>query len=300
MSPEQIQGGGVDGRSDLYSLGILLTEMITGTVPFGGENSVEILFGHLQRPVPTLGELAGKPVPEVVEALVARCLQKSASKRFPDAAAFRLAARAALAQVDPGGAFLLPDATLGAAGHPVPTPNLADATPGSADRTLALPHRTGQQTRAFTFLPWLVGGAGLALLFSAITVTALLILWPSFAPSPQLAAPEIVPMAPVPAPIVLVQIQSEPPGAELREGERLLGHTPMDLPLPEEGSQTLVLMADGHEPGTLTLTAGEAATPRMITLQPLPKAPTPAPPATAPAHPRAEPASPDLDIRVSR
>ncbi|PCI71565.1 MAG: hypothetical protein COB38_05610 [Gammaproteobacteria bacterium] len=54
MSPEQCRGKKLDGRSDLYSLGIILFEMMTGSVPFTGEDSVSICIKHVTKPVPQL------------------------------------------------------------------------------------------------------------------------------------------------------------------------------------------------------------------------------------------------------
>jgi serine/threonine protein kinase len=54
MAPEQINGGKVDVRTDLYAVGVILYEMCTGKLPFGGETLGEVLIGHLQKTVPPL------------------------------------------------------------------------------------------------------------------------------------------------------------------------------------------------------------------------------------------------------
>src|SRR5437016_7818209 len=54
MAPEMIRGGQVDNRTDIYELGIVLFEMLSGTVPFRGDQHFAVLMKHLQEPVPLL------------------------------------------------------------------------------------------------------------------------------------------------------------------------------------------------------------------------------------------------------
>jgi serine/threonine protein kinase len=85
MSPEHASGGAVDGRSDLYSVGILLFEMLTGTKPFDGELD-EVLRAHFSTPVPLLGErkpeLKGRTD---LDALLRKALAKQREDRFANA-----------------------------------------------------------------------------------------------------------------------------------------------------------------------------------------------------------------------
>ena len=88
MSPEQASGSlDIDGRSDLYSVGCVLFEMLTGAPPFAGETRAAILKGHLLDPPPML-RAARPEVPISVEAAIDRVLSKSAADRFPDARRF--------------------------------------------------------------------------------------------------------------------------------------------------------------------------------------------------------------------
>ena len=82
IPPEQALGQPSDGRADLYSLGVMLFEMLTGVRPFTSTSKVNLVGMHLSEPVPKIRERApGLDVPEGVENLVARLLKKSASER---------------------------------------------------------------------------------------------------------------------------------------------------------------------------------------------------------------------------
>ncbi|WP_438018038.1 serine/threonine-protein kinase [Sorangium sp. So ce315] len=82
MSPEQISHGKVDLRTDIYSLGVILYQMLCGKVPFESEKSIQILMAHLQQPVPRMKERnPDVDIPEPLEALVMRCLAKDPDGR---------------------------------------------------------------------------------------------------------------------------------------------------------------------------------------------------------------------------
>ena len=83
MSPEQARGERVDGRSDIYSLGILFYEMVTGDVPFDGEDALDILNGHVADPVvpPCEANLQVK-VDEMTNKTILRCLEKQPEDRY--------------------------------------------------------------------------------------------------------------------------------------------------------------------------------------------------------------------------
>lgn len=85
MAPEQITGDSIDGRTDLYSLGVVMYEALSGVQPVRGENAVSLLFQHLEGEVEPLRERAAE-VPEALAELVMRCLSREPEGRPADAA----------------------------------------------------------------------------------------------------------------------------------------------------------------------------------------------------------------------
>ena len=95
LAPEQATSEAVDGRCDLYALGSILYEMLTGRTPFDGNTVLEIIDEHLQKPLPPMRQRAPLiMIPEPVEALVRRLLAKRPEDRFADP-------RALLAALEP-------------------------------------------------------------------------------------------------------------------------------------------------------------------------------------------------------
>lgn len=94
MSPEQCQGIGVDGRSDLYSMGVVLWEMLSGTIPFDDDSPFVTALKHINNPLPSFATVAPDLPPEVV-AVIHKSLEKAPDKRFQTAKEFSQALLAA-------------------------------------------------------------------------------------------------------------------------------------------------------------------------------------------------------------
>jgi serine/threonine-protein kinase len=116
MSAEQIAGRKVDGRSDLYSLGVMLFQMLTGVLPFGGDSMAELMYKIANTEPPDLRVLR-KDLPEQLARIAARSLAKKPELRYQDGDQFAAELRAVIAQLG----------VAGAAGTPAPRDGPPDA-----------------------------------------------------------------------------------------------------------------------------------------------------------------------------
>jgi serine/threonine-protein kinase len=127
VSPEQIITGHADPRSDVYSAGVMLFEMLAGAVPFGGDSAVNIAFQHVNRDVPAMSEWLAE-VPPALDELVLRATRREPGVRPADAGAFLAELRYVSEQLR------LPHVTV-AAPPPAPAP-----PPAVFAATRAVPH----------------------------------------------------------------------------------------------------------------------------------------------------------------
>jgi serine/threonine protein kinase len=137
MSPEQIRGNDPDPRSDLYSLGITMYEMVTGQRPFAGDSDYQIMSAHLQQvPAPPIEIVPG--VPSALSDLILMSIEKDPAARFQTAEAFRAAlgnvlpANAGRTQTIVAARPAMPQAAPASPTVAQPSPNVAQRSPQQA------------------------------------------------------------------------------------------------------------------------------------------------------------------------
>ena len=84
LPPEQAQGKGSTIRSDIYSMGIMMYELLTGLVPYKGDNAVEIALKHLKEPLPSVRKVDSS-IPQSIENIIIRATAKNPKNRYTDA-----------------------------------------------------------------------------------------------------------------------------------------------------------------------------------------------------------------------
>mgnify|MGYP001233161292 CR=1 FL=1 len=129
MSPEQIKGEPLDGRSDLYSLGAIMFQLLTGRVPFSGRDPMSVVMKHITEPVPSLVDVhPGLSIPVVIEDLVKRALAKTPDARFRSARQMLDALASAAAVLGGGSLEVWPE-------HPAEEATLSELPTGVLDAT---------------------------------------------------------------------------------------------------------------------------------------------------------------------
>ncbi|HEX8153896.1 MAG TPA: serine/threonine-protein kinase, partial [Thermoanaerobaculia bacterium] len=86
MSPEQLRGMNIDARTDIWSTGVVMYELISGRLPFEGDNTSDVVAAILRNPPPPLTTQRGMPVPPRLDEIVATAMHKDRAKRYQSAA----------------------------------------------------------------------------------------------------------------------------------------------------------------------------------------------------------------------
>ena len=248
MSPEQAAGNSVDHRGDIYSVGVILYELVSGRVPFDADNFMGVLTQHMYKPPPPLREATPTPelLPDGLEAIVMKCLAKRPEQRYPSMQEF-------VADIDKVIAGSRPAAA---------RERSEDLTePGSYyDDDLAT-------SRARSRAPWIALGLALVLGLAALAVVLSRRPAPATAPH-AIAVPEPVTTvepradaphaAPGPA-LKQVIVATEPVAAEIFKGNESLGTSPVSVQVPEGQSVELVIRADGFKESRVIVDGQDAS-----------------------------------------
>jgi serine/threonine-protein kinase len=183
MSPEQCQGQAVDGRSDLYSFGVVLYEMLSGTVPFDDENPFVTALKHINNPLPPLHAVAPDLAPEIV-ATIHKALAKPAAERHQSAKEFAQALLAAANMTPALNMPMLDAETTTNELTPVATPTKDAPTDRKGGRkggtvpygkAVSVVTDEGGGARSKPWLTYAAAGVvGVGLLFGALKVTGVL------------------------------------------------------------------------------------------------------------------------------
>jgi serine/threonine-protein kinase len=294
MAPEQLQGMPVDGRADLFSLGVVLYELLLHKRPFPAQSITTLLYQILHED-PLADPALAQDLDASTAGVLRGLLAKSADERFADAAVAAAAIRAL------PGAGRGEEATLpGARPHPAgvyPPPPTRPATPaaGTAPPPPPWPSPTGAAAAtpasgggaaAHRPIPaWVWLGGGLALAAAGLAVLVAVLAWRQASPSrPTVATPAPVALwdpaaAPLPEPSYAVTGTPEPlPSPSVAAAP---------LPTPAVASPPLLARAEERSPAAATVPAQEPslATAPLPTEPPsyvAPQAPAPPPPPPAP------------------
>lgn len=326
MSPEQIVHGGVDHRTDVYALGVLMFEALCGVPPFQREDLIQTLMAHVHEPIPEMASVAPNVhVPLAVEAMVRRCMSKEPSERPPDMdsvlAEIDVCARALGFPVAPSDRYDVESGELMRGDHVV---TRSDALTRAEGRSPSL-SITKSENAPLVFSPENPDTKTLArakssrklliviaLLLLPISAGALFVLFRHTSTTevshssdqPGAAEPS------TPSHAFVLWIDSTPSGAEVLEGDTVLGTTPMQLSIDNDTvrdlPKRLTLRAPGHRPYSLVQGPSKDNVRVAVALQPVPaedsdSAPKPLPrKPSGPSTPPHSPPTADPGIRLHR
>jgi serine/threonine-protein kinase len=273
MAPEQARNV-ADPRSDVYSLGILVYQMLSGRPPFKGKDYLEVIFQHMKETARPVGEVnPSTEVPREVEAVVARCLQKDPAARYQSMDEVLDALREAAHLTGMTGIFPERKTTTGSG--PMSTSGLhARSISGPVTAPRAQVEReieiedAGETKKGGKLLP--------ALLFISAVLLGFVVVWlllPKGEQAQVIATPPAQP-TPAPAPVVVApprpaelppatekktvrfHVSTEPAGAHVFIGRHDMGTTPtvFEMPTGPDGmaNAEMVLVLDGYPTQAIT------------------------------------------------
>jgi eukaryotic-like serine/threonine-protein kinase len=279
MSPEQARGEKVDGRSDVYALGILCHELLTGRLPITGESTIAALMAQVLAQPPRVSEVC-PDLPPGIDVPILHMLEKQPAGR-PATAGAAIAALAAAAvvagQVIPPGMPRVP--------RPAPQPSPPQDEDSELPTALTEPHPQRHDAAAgASGLPtaprgmgrpgrWTLAFAGSLVVVAGGVVVVKVLSAPRPGPAPgEGAAAVVAPSDPIPRPSVAappappaqpaepargtveVTVRGAPRGARVLAGDRAIGEAPGPVAVPfGDKPVSLTVTAVGHEQATVTV-----------------------------------------------
>ncbi|MDD5305781.1 MAG: serine/threonine-protein kinase [Deltaproteobacteria bacterium] len=256
MSPEQAAGTAMDGRTDIYSMGIIMYELLCGHVPFEADTFMGVLTKHLyEEPIPPRRLLPPVDVPSNVEAVLLKAIAKKPERRYQSMKDFGEDIRSIIDGKTPAIVF---DKMRETATTTVPPPPPSAIVGGSSRR------QSRDEPRARSRWP-LFAGLGAIPVVGGIVAAVLLLgggkdgqgaaATPKPVPvavnpasTPVAPAPAPAPVAPAPAAVEHITITSDPPGASLFKSGALMGPLPFAIIKPASGATDVyTVKLDGYK-----------------------------------------------------
>ena len=223
MSPEQAQGKTLDARSDLYAVGVLLYQLLTGQPPFVDDDAVIVMAKHIrERPVPPLRVVPEQPIPPSLNRLVMKAIEKDPQRRFQSAEQMMMALDVCLDEV------------------------------GTAELRTGTFDRLGRRLRVVPAWSWIVLTAAIAFIVGGVA-------WATAEePAPIRTARPSISREPRPAKTRSAEVAillSVPEGAEVFHEGASLGHTPLRLEMVPGRQMEVSLQKEGYDEATGQLVA---------------------------------------------
>ena len=278
MAPEQVVGGKVDFRTDIYAFGIIAYQLCTGNTPFKGDNAVQTMMSHVNLPVPPMRAMGGTDaIPEWLERFVQRCLAKDPRER-PQSA------EEVLDFFRRGGSGFPSSQTLEGYAHSQRSAHESSARPKEStpsERAAAQIARTVAPPVSAGFGPTYasrssVSPPGKRAAVIATVATALLAGFGIYVVSSRFSRPQTAPTIEVSASAagapasnrVQLTLESVPTGAEVWDGPVQLGQTPLHVEATREelaaAPKRYVVKLAGFEPYLLEQGASRESALRVV------------------------------------